>query len=77
MSEHGVHVHGPHDHAVEHEAHKGGLGQQVAIFTAVLVIYFAISYPVPDGDVIKATYMLTAVPCWAACHQALAYSRRN
>jgi hypothetical protein len=36
MSGHGVHVHGAHDHAVEHEAHKGGLGQQVAIFSAVL-----------------------------------------
>ena len=42
MSEHGVHVHGPHDHAVEHEAHKGGLGQQVAIFTAVLATVGAI-----------------------------------
>ena len=36
MSGHGVHVHGAHDHAVEHEAQKGGLGQQVAIFSAVL-----------------------------------------
>ena len=42
MSGHGVHVHGPHDHAVEHEAHKGGLGQQVAIFTAVLATVGAI-----------------------------------
>ncbi len=38
MSEHGFHVHGPHDHAVEHAAeHEGpGLGQQIAIFTAIL-----------------------------------------
>jgi hypothetical protein len=36
MSGHGVHVHGAHDHAVEHEAQKGGLAQQVAIFSAVL-----------------------------------------
>ena len=36
MSGHGVHVHGAHDHAVEHEAQKGGLGQQVAIFSAIL-----------------------------------------
>ena len=36
MSGHGIHVHGAHDHAVEHEAHKGGLGQQVAIFSAIL-----------------------------------------
>jgi hypothetical protein len=42
MSGHGVHVHGPHDHAVEHEGHKAGLGQQVAIFTAVLATVGAI-----------------------------------
>src|ERR1044071_1798248 len=43
MSGHGVHVHGAHDHAVEHEAHKGGLGQQVAIFSAVLATVGAIA----------------------------------
>src|SRR3978361_1813873 len=42
MSEHEMHVHGPHDHAVEHEGHKPGLGQQVAIFTAVLATVGAI-----------------------------------
>jgi hypothetical protein len=42
MSGHGVHVHGAHDHAVEHEAHKGGLGQQVAIFSALLATVGAI-----------------------------------
>ena len=42
MSGHGMHVHGAHDHAVEHEAHKGGLGQQVAIFSAVLATVGAI-----------------------------------
>jgi len=42
MSGHGVHVHGPHDHAVEHEAHKSELGQRVAIFTAVLATVGAI-----------------------------------
>jgi hypothetical protein len=42
MSGHGIHVHGPHDHAVEHAAHGGGLGQQVAIFTAVLATVGAI-----------------------------------
>jgi hypothetical protein len=42
MSEHGVHVHGAHDHAVEHEAQKGGLGQQVAIFSAILATVGAI-----------------------------------
>jgi hypothetical protein len=42
MAGHGVHVHGAHDHAVEHEAHKGGLGQQVAIFSAVLATVGAV-----------------------------------
>jgi uncharacterized protein DUF4337 len=42
MSEHGVHVHGPHDHAVEHASQTPGLGQQVAIFTAVLATVGAI-----------------------------------
>ena len=40
------HVHGPHDHAVEHAAHGGGadkgLAQYVAIFTAVLATIGAI-----------------------------------
>jgi hypothetical protein len=31
------HVHGPHDHAVEHETQKGSsLAQQIAMFTAIL-----------------------------------------
>jgi hypothetical protein len=42
MSGHEIHVHGPHDHAVEHAALGGGLGQQVAIFTAVLATVGAI-----------------------------------
>lgn len=37
MSEHDFHVHGAHEHELEHQAHKGvGLAQYVAIFTAVL-----------------------------------------
>jgi uncharacterized protein DUF4337 len=37
MSEEGFHVHGAHDHEVEHQARHGpGLAQQVAIFTAIL-----------------------------------------
>lgn len=37
MSENHFHVHGAHDHAVEQQAHHApGLGQQVAIFTALL-----------------------------------------
>ena len=43
MSGHGMHVHGAHDHAVEHEAQKGaGLGQQVAIFSAILATVGAV-----------------------------------
>ncbi len=37
MSGHDFHVHGAHEHAVEHDAQHGpGLAQYVAIFTAVL-----------------------------------------
>lgn len=37
MSEDGFHVHGAHEHEVEHQAHHGpGLAQYVAIFTAIL-----------------------------------------
>jgi hypothetical protein len=36
VSEGAFHVHGEHEHAVEHHAHAPGLGQTVAIFTAVL-----------------------------------------
>jgi hypothetical protein len=28
-------------------------------------LYFTVSYPTPDGDVIKASYMLTTAPGWA------------
>src|SRR6266404_3447006 len=42
MSDKGIHVHGPHDHAVEHAGQTPGLGQQVAIFTAVLATVGAI-----------------------------------
>lgn len=43
MSEQEFHVHGAHDHAVEHEAASGsGLGQGVAIFTAILATIGAI-----------------------------------
>jgi len=37
MSEDGFHVHGAHEHHVEHEAHQGdSLAQRVAVFTAIL-----------------------------------------
>lgn len=44
MSENGFHVHGPHDHAVEHAAENegSGLGQYIAIFTAILATFGAI-----------------------------------
>ena len=31
------------------------------------VVYFATAYPTPDGDTVKGSFMLTAVPAWAAC----------
>jgi hypothetical protein len=37
MSGHGFHVHGPHDHAVEHAAHgSDGFSSKIAVMTAVL-----------------------------------------
>jgi cytochrome c556 len=37
MSGHGFHVHGPHDHAVEHAAHGGdNFSNRIAVMTAVL-----------------------------------------
>lgn len=38
MSDHGFHVHGPHDHALEHQAHAEpeGMAGQLAVITAVL-----------------------------------------
>jgi hypothetical protein len=37
MSGHGFHVHGPHDHAVEHAAHGGdNFSSNIAVMTAVL-----------------------------------------
>jgi hypothetical protein len=28
-------------------------------------LYFTVSYPTADGDVLKASYMLTTAPAWA------------
>jgi hypothetical protein len=38
MSGHGFHVHGPHDHAIEHAGHGGddGFASKIAVMTAVL-----------------------------------------
>ena len=40
----------------------------VAALPAIAILgylYFTVSYPTPDGDVLKATYMLTTAPAWA------------
>ena len=43
MSGHGIHVHGQHDHEVEHQAQHGDkLAQYVAIFTAIMATLGAI-----------------------------------
>lgn len=42
MSGHEFHVHGAHDHAVEHAGEERGIGQYVAIFTAILASIGAI-----------------------------------
>jgi len=44
-------------------------------------LYFTVSYPTPDGDVLKASYMLTTAPAWAlafgfACDRVATRSRR-
>jgi hypothetical protein len=38
MSDHGFHVHGPHDHALEHAAHDapGSFSGRLAVITAIL-----------------------------------------
>lgn len=57
MSEHEFHVHGAHEHEVEHQAHQGnGLAQYVAIFTAVLSAFAAVvSY---HGSAVQSEAML-------------------
>ena len=43
MSGHGFHVHGPHDHAVEHAAHDGdAFTSKIAVMTAILATIGAI-----------------------------------
>ena len=44
MSDDGFHVHGPHDHALEHAQHSGngGMINQIAMFTAILATVGAI-----------------------------------
>jgi hypothetical protein len=35
-------------------------------------LYFTVSYPVPDGDVLKPTYMLSTLGAWSLCFAWLA-----
>ena len=45
MSEHGFHVHGPHDHELEHAAQghgSGGFTSKIAMFTAIIATVGAI-----------------------------------
>ena len=44
MSGHGFHVHGPHDHELEHAAQHGGdsMTNQIAMFTAIIATVGAI-----------------------------------
>lgn len=43
MSGHGFHVHGPHDHAVEHVAHSGDdFSSSIAVMTAILATVGAV-----------------------------------
>jgi hypothetical protein len=35
-------------------------------------LYFTVSYPTPDGDVLKPTYMLTTLGAWSLCFAWLA-----
>jgi hypothetical protein len=39
----------------------------LAVAGIVGFLYFTVSYPTPDGDVLKASYMLTTAPAWALC----------
>ena len=39
----------------------------LALAGVVGFLYFTVSYPTPDGDVLKASYMLTTAPAWALC----------
>ncbi|OGW21642.1 MAG: hypothetical protein A3K09_04965 [Nitrospinae bacterium RIFCSPLOWO2_12_FULL_47_7] len=57
MTGHGIHVHGEHDHEVEHQAKSGSsLAQAVAIFTAIMATIGAVvSY---QGSNTQITAML-------------------
>jgi len=61
MSEHHFHVHGPHDHAVEHAARSGdgeadGFASRIAVMTAVLATIGAL-FSYQGGDTQNAAMM--------------------
>jgi hypothetical protein len=62
MSGHGFHVHGPHDHEVEHAAHSGDtFSNQIAVMTAVLATIGAVfGYAAGDTQNNAAMYKNTA-----------------
>ncbi len=58
MSGHGFHVHGPHDHEVEHAAHGGdGFSSKIAVMTAILATVGALfGYQAGDTQNNSALY---------------------
>ena len=55
----------------------GALEQQLLVALLPLAgiagyLYFTVSYPMPDGDVLKPTYMLSTLGAWALCFGWLA-----
>jgi hypothetical protein len=56
---------------------KGGRPETLGIALLPLAgiagyLYFTVSYPTPDGDVLKPTYMLSTLGAWALCFGFLA-----
>jgi hypothetical protein len=37
----------------------------LAVIGLVFYVYFTVEWPSPDGDVLKASYLLTTTPAWA------------
>jgi hypothetical protein len=47
-------------------AHRRGSRWLSSLGSGLLgYLYFTVGYPTPDGDVLKASYMLTTAPAWA------------
>ncbi len=45
--------------------HRGSRSRLLPVLGIVGYLYFTVSYPTGDGNVLKANYMLTATPGWA------------